>query len=142
MATKKAADLDQLLRLHGWTVDERRRELGVFLAREADLIAAAEALVREMISEQAIAAADPANAGSAFAPFAEYHKIRRELVAAQLAEVRAEIEAARDRLADAYRELKIFEEVQKARVVIEDKEEARLEQFEQDEIALNQHRRK
>ena len=36
--TRKAKDLDSLLRLRSWAVDEQRRELGILLAREEELV--------------------------------------------------------------------------------------------------------
>ena len=56
MANKKAKDLDGLIRLNGWVVDERRRELGVLQAREDALLARKGALARQMLAEPATTA--------------------------------------------------------------------------------------
>ena len=93
-----------------------------------------------MIREQQVAAADPTNAGFTYAAFAEDHRRRRERLARLKAELAVEIDAARDRLADAYRQLKVLEEVQKERRRQERAEEARREQAAFDEIAQTQHR--
>lgn len=142
MAGKKAKDLDQLIRVNGWGVDERRRELGVFLAREAEMIEARAALDRQMEAERAIAAAHPEEAGFTFGAFAGHHRFMRETLDAQIARLHQEVEAARERLAEAYRQLKVYEEVRKSRAEAEAKDEAKREQEMLDEIALNQHRRK
>jgi flagellar protein FliJ len=138
--SRKAADLETLLRLHSWTVDERRRELGVLLAREEQLIAEGEALQRRLLAEQRIAAEDPIQAGFAYGTFAEDYKRRREQLERILSDLREEILAARERLADAYRELKVMEEVQKERLHQEQVEEARKEQAVFDEIGQTQFR--
>ncbi len=86
MARKKAKDLETLLRLNRWTVDERRRELGLAYAKEERLIAEREALARQLISEKAVASADPTGAGFLFGSYVDDHRTRRELVEAQIAE--------------------------------------------------------
>ncbi len=55
--------------------------------------------------------------------------------------MRAEIEQQREALAEAYRELKVLEEVKKNWLKAEQAEEARREQIDLDEIAQNLHRR-
>ncbi len=138
--SRKAKDLDSLLRLRSWAVDERRRELGILLSREEDLIREGEELARQLVREQQVAAADPTQAGLTYAAFAEDHRRRREQLARLVAELRVEIEAARERLADAYRQLKVLEEVQKERLRQERIDEARREQAIFDEIGQTQHR--
>jgi len=138
----KAADLDTLIRLRKWTVDERQRELGALVAREDQLIAYGKELERQLIREGEIARADPTSAGFQFGAYAVEHKKRRERLAITIAAVRHEIEIARENLARAFRERKTMEEVQKARRVREAAEAARIEQAELDEVAQNQHRRK
>jgi flagellar export protein FliJ len=140
--SRKAKDLESLLRLHSWTVDERRRELGVLLAREEELIQFGHELDRQLIREQQAASENPTTAGFSYAAFAEAHRLRREQLARTLADLRSEIEEARDRLADAYRQLKVYEEVQKDRARVERQEEARKEQIAFDEIGETQFRQK
>jgi flagellar export protein FliJ len=138
----KAKDLESLLRLHNWTVDERRRELGVLLTREGELIAFGEAMARQLIEEQRVAAADPTTAGFIYAAFAQNHRLRREQLNRTLQALRGEIVEAQERLADAYRLLKVYEEVQKKRALQERQEEDRKEQIAFDEIGAVQFRRK
>jgi flagellar export protein FliJ len=139
---KKAADLDSLVRLRKWMVDERQRELGTLVAREDQLVNYGRELDRQLVREGEIAKADPVSAGFQFGAYAEDHKKRRERLAVTIAAVRREIEGARERLAEAFRERKTMEEVQKNRAVNERTEAARVEQIELDEVAANQFRRK
>jgi flagellar export protein FliJ len=137
---RKAADLDSLIRLRKWIVDERQRELGALIQREDQLIMYGRELEKQLVREGQIAAANPDSVGFMFGPFAEDHKKRRERLAITLAAVRKEIEDARDRLAAAYRERKTMQEVQNNRAKRELAEANRLEQIELDEVAQNQHR--
>jgi len=140
--SRKAKDLDTLIRLNKWTVDERQRELGVLQQRENEWVLFGESLDQQLIREQKVAAEDPTSAGFIYAAFASNHKIRREQLKLALHNLRIEIEQARDRLAEAYRGLKVYEEVQKARAKHEREEEARVEQVTLDEIGQIQHQRK
>ena len=137
----KAADLDSLVRLRRWSVDERRRELAALIAREEQLIAYGVELEKQLVREGEVAKANPTSAGFMFGPFAEDHRKRRERLAVTLKAVRAEIEDARERLAAAYRERKTMEAVQEGRVKRERAEADRLEQAALDEVAQNQHLR-
>src|SRR5579871_5474141 len=135
---RKAADLDSIIRLRDWIVDQRRRELGALQAREDQLIAYGQELGRQIVREGKVALADPASAGFMFGAFAEDHKKRREKLANMLAAIRHEVEEARERLAQAFRERKTMEEVQKHRAEREQLEADRKEQSELDEVAANQ----
>lgn len=139
---KKAKDMDALLRLNRWTVDERQRELGVLQAREEEFITLGEILEQQMQKEQKVVEMDPTSAGLVFGAFAMEHRRRREQLAQAMIELRAEIEAARDRLAAAFRQLKVYEEVQAKRARQEREEEAHKEQQILDEIGQIQHRRR
>lgn len=141
MARKKAKDLETLLRLNRWIVDERRRELGLAYAKEERLIAEREALAQQLVAEKAVASADPTGAGFMFGSYVDDHRTRRERIEAQIAEAHQDVLAAQERLADAYRQLKVYEEVKKNRTVVEAEEEARVDQTALDEIAANLYRR-
>ena len=140
--SRKAKDLESLLRLHSWTVDEHRRELGVLLAREEELIQFGRELDLQLIREQIVATENPTTSGFSYAAFAKLHRLRREQWQRTLEAMREEIEQARDRLADAYRQLKVYEEVQKERARLEKEEEARKEQIAFDEIGETQFRQR
>ena len=140
--SQKAKDLDSLIRLHTWTVDERQRELGVIQSREEQLVQADKQLDQQLLNEQAVAARDPTTAGFLYGAYGRDHLRRKAELAHQLVLIRQEIEEARERLAEAFRQLKVYEEVRKGRAKREAVEAARKEQEALDEIGLNLHRRK
>jgi flagellar FliJ protein len=136
-----AKHLNALIRLNKWNVDERRRELGVLLAKELEIEEWLARLDVELLEEQKVAAASEI-ASFTYGGYARRYIQRREDGRANLAAVQREILAARDRLADAYRELKTFEITQATRERRE-REEANLrEQKTLDEVGLNLHRRR
>lgn len=134
--------LKSLIRLGKWTVDEKRRILGELHAREEEVIAGIEAMDAQLAAEQAVAAEDATGAGFTFGGFYDRHLQRREAMLRQLENLRHEIEAARDDLAEAYRALKTYETAEKQRLLREREEEARKDQAVLDEIGLNLHRRR
>jgi len=139
--TKKSEEIKTLIRVQSWTVDEQRRILNQLLDREHVLIEDGHRMDRQLIAEQQVAAADPSMAGYSYVAFARAHGIKRENINVTLAALRAEIDRQRDAVAEAYRELKVLEEVQKNWKKAEQIEAARLEQIDLDEIAQNLHRR-
>lgn len=142
MPVKRAKDLDSLLRLHGWLVDEKRRDLGVLLARESELIAFGDSLDRQLLEEQAAATANPTTAGYLYAAYAQNNRLRKQQMLKVLAGIRQQITEAQDALAEAYRQLKVYEEVRKNRAEQERIEATRKEQADFDEIGANQFRRR
>jgi len=137
MAGKKSAEIATLIRVQSWSVDEERRQLGQMQGREDSLIEDRARMDRELLAEQAVAAAQPTLAGHSYAAFAFNHKQRRANLETVLAALRVEIEQQREKLAEAYRELKVLEEVRDNWLEKERLEEARLEQTALDEIAQN-----
>src|SRR5579863_1813023 len=127
--SKKSEEIKTLIRVQSWTVDEQRRILNQLLDREHVLIEDGHRLDRQLIAEQQVAAADPRMAGFAYVAYAKAHRIKRDNINVTLAAVRAEIEKQRDAVAEAYRELKVLEEVQKNWLEAERLEEARREQI-------------
>jgi flagellar export protein FliJ len=138
---KKSQEIKTLIRVQSWSVDEQRRMLNQLLDREQTLIEDGHRMDRQLIAEQQVAAADPAMAGFAYVAYAKNHRTKRDNLNTLLTALRAEIEQQRDALAEAYRELKVLEEVKKNWVKAEQAEEARREQIDLDEIAQNLHRR-
>jgi len=137
MAGKKSQEIKTLLRVQGWSVDEQRRILNQMLDREQQLVEDGERMDRQLLHEQQVAAADPAFAGHAYVAFAKAHRVKRDNLETVLTALRVEIEQQRDVLAEAYKELKVLEQVQKNWIKAEKAEEARIEQVNLDEIAQN-----
>ncbi|MGH6660693.1 MAG: hypothetical protein ACREB6_04090, partial [Rhodospirillales bacterium] len=65
-----AKNLDTLIRLNEWTVDERRRELGQVLRTLAELEDGLERLRQEVVKEQNAVMASPEEAGFFYGNYA------------------------------------------------------------------------
>ena len=141
MAGKKSQEIKTLLRVQGWSVDEQRRILNQLLDREQALIADGERMDQQLLHEQRVASADPAMAGHAYVAYAKFYRVRRDNLNTVLTALRVEIEKQRDLLSEAYKELKVLEQVQKNWLKAEREEAARVEQIDLDEIAQNLYRR-
>lgn len=133
-------DLHTLIRLAEWTVDEKRRALAALHAQEDQLIALLRTLEQQLATEQAQVRTNMAQAVT-WSAFYDHHRKRRDTTENQLAEVRRQIEAARDDLGEAYRELKSFETAQAARDRKAREERDRKERIFLDEIGQQRHRR-
>lgn len=131
-----AKNLNTLIRLNDWTVDERRRELGEVLRALAELEDGLERLRQEVVKEQNAAMASPAEAGFFYGNYAQAVIGRRQTLDEGIRRMEAQVAAAREQLNEAYRELKKFEVAQKTRDQREARELARREQGVLDEIGL------
>ena len=138
---QKSAEIAILLRVQSWSVDEQRRLLGQIVAREEALREDRAALDRELIQEQKIAMEQPMSAGRSYAVYAQLYRDKAAHLDGVIQAVAAEAAAQRDRLADAYKELKVLEQVRKNWLKTEREAAARTEQSEMDEIAMTLHRR-
>ncbi len=137
-----AKGLATLVRVNEWSVDEKRRALGVLLRELDDMEAHRRRLDQELIDEQAAAAKVPDEAGFLYGVYAEGVIHRREQMDAAIAAKETEIEAARETLNEAYRELKKYEVIRDNRVRREREEEARDERIQLDEMGIETYRRR
>ncbi len=137
-----AQDLNTLIRLNEWTVDERRRELGDVLASLAELESGLQRLREELAREQGAVQASPEEAGFFYGNYAQAVIERRHHLNAGIARMEEEVAQARDKLNEAYRELKKFEVAQDLRDTQEARELARKEQIDLDELGLQAYRLK
>lgn len=133
--------LDQLVRLHGWTLDERRRKV-VDLEQlserlQADLARLDGDLLRE---EQATSGSIELQA--AFTAYAAVARKRREKLARSIADLAQEIERAQEEVTEAFQELKRYEQALANRKSREASAEQRREQAAADEVGLQIHRRR
>jgi flagellar protein FliJ len=131
-----AKNLNTLIRLNEWNVDERRRELGQVLRALAELEDGLERLRQEVVKEQNAAMAAPDEAGLFYGNYAQAVIGRRQKLNEGIQRMEAQIAAAREKLNEAYRELKKFEVAQKTRDAREAQELARRDQNVLDEIGL------
>ena len=137
-----AANIKNLIRLHEWNVDEKRRKLGELLRLQGELEDQMKQLEADLIEQQKAAAADPALAGLTYGAFAKQVIQRRENLQDSIDQMDFVIGHAQDELSDAYQELKKYETVESNRQRRFEREQNRREQIMLDEVALNQHRRK
>ena len=134
-----AAGLHGLIRLHGWRVDEKRRRLGDLLQLLGDLEARARVLEDEIVSEQRVAAAVPAEGGRTYGPYALAAIERRERLAESIARTEAEVSAARNELRVAHAELRRYEIAQENRDRQEIEDRDRRERILLDDVGLQQY---
>lgn len=131
-----AKGLETIIRLNEWNVDQKRRKLGEILNLIAGFEAEAQKLEEDLKKEQAIAAASPGEAGFAYGNFAERVIDRRAIIQMSIQQLELDAAAAREDVSEAYRELKKYEKALEARKKREEKELARKEQLELDEVAM------
>jgi flagellar FliJ protein len=100
--------LDNLIRLHRWQLDERRRQLGELELLAVKLKQEQDRLQVEEQGEQGVpgsAQEDPGSFGSYARELAE----RRRRLAQSLADVEQRIAIAREALSEAFQEVKRYE---------------------------------
>lgn len=137
-----AANIKNLIRLHEWNVDEKRRKLGELLHLLGELEDQMKRLEDDLVLQQKAAAADPTLAGSTYGVFAQRVILRRENLQDSIDQMGTVIGHAQDELSEAYQDLKKYEIVERNRQRRYELEQSRREQVMLDEIAMNQHRRK
>ncbi len=135
------ADLQPLIRLHKYELDEKRRVLSQYYSDMAVLERKRQALEAAFEAEKE-ALRQTADVSFTFASYAE--KVQREREALLEAEKALElkIQQAKDRLMESFAELKKYEMTQAERDRIEAEERAFKEAIALDEIALEGFRRK
>ena len=133
-------DLSGIIRFSSFNVDEIRRELGVLLSHEADIMGRQDNLEAEFAAERD-AAAQIEGGAITFTGYFNAYKQRQANLAEALFRVRSEIDEVQDRLAEAYKELKTYELTQENRDAREEAEQNRKEQIALDEMGQNLHAR-
>ncbi|SDE82537.1 flagellar export protein FliJ [Rhodospira trueperi] len=134
-------DLHAVIRLNKLEIDELRRQIGVLLREESDLVARDRALDEALARESRLADKHP-EAAYTFPAFLTAHRQRKADLAEALADVRARIETTRESLAELYRRRKTYELAQDARDKRAEQERARKDQAVLDEVGLTMHRRR
>ena len=136
------SDLDTLIRLRKFEVDERQRAIAQLLRQEEAVLAGLNALTHEKEAEATFMESAGIWEGSTFTAYLQRWETRRSQFSQLLEHVRLQVEKARDELSVAYRNLKTFEITQEQRDEAETLENNRLDQIELDEMGLELHRRK
>ena len=131
---------EKLLQLREFELDERRRESGKVLSEVNFLQDEITRLHEELKSEQKIAA-ESLEARFLYNEFASSVIRKREWLTAAIKLKEEEYERAREKVTEAYREMRKAEIIRDDLMEKTKKHEQALEQVELDEIAQNIHRR-
>jgi multidrug resistance efflux pump len=126
--------LQRLIRLHRHNVDTHRRAVRDLEAKEAEITDAIDALQKQILSEQILAAGLPDVVGAYGASANAAIERRRSLVSEQAA-AREAVSDAREALRDAYAELKRFEISLSGKILAAQQDRSRREQAVLDEVA-------
>jgi len=132
--------LENLIRLHKYRVDEKRRVLGQLYGDLNDLEQRLKDLYTQIANEQEIAQSSPEQAMFSYGRFHQRAMLIRDEIVEAIAAKEQEVEAAREDVNEAFRELKVYEQAEKNRKEREEQERTRKENIEMDEIAMNLYR--
>lgn len=133
--------LPNLIRLHRWRLDEKRRQLAELGRARATLEGDLERLDQELVRERDAAGTSFETAG-VFQAFLTEVRARQARIAQSIEGLDHEIEIVHAETQEAFSELKSYElalEEHERRLAAE---RARREQAVLDEVALNRHRRR
>jgi flagellar protein FliJ len=133
--------LPNLIRLHRWRLDEKRRDLAELERLADDLKNRARNLEEEIRSEQNTAKGST-EAAFGYANYAQAAIARRAKIAATMAEVKSQIAAAAAEVTAQFQELKRLEIAQTHREQAERQRMAKAEQAMYDELGLSSHQRR
>jgi flagellar export protein FliJ len=133
--------LEQLVRLHGWTLDERRRK-AADLEQLADRLKADLSRIDGELEREAKTAAESPELRAAFTAYSAIARRRRDKLARSVADVETEIERAREEVAEAFQELKRYEQALANRKARAAGVVRRREQTAADEVGIEMFRRK
>ena len=132
--------LPNLIRLHRWRLDEKRRNLAELERLAAELRDQGHRMEQEVKLEQEAAGASP-EAGFAYGAYAEAVIARRAKLAASLAEVKARIAQAAADVTASFQDLKRLEIAQDHRDEAARRRADKAEQAMLDELGLVSYRR-
>ncbi|MBR7158788.1 MAG: flagellar FliJ family protein [Alphaproteobacteria bacterium] len=126
--------IPSLIRVHKWEVDEKRQALARLQDAQDKLIEARKKQDKELETEKKAALQNPEQSMT-FGAYVERYLQKKDELEKMIADLQNEINAARDDLADAFRELKVYEVLQEQHEQAEKLENDRKEQKYLDEIA-------
>jgi flagellar export protein FliJ len=129
-----------LVRLHRWTLDEKRQKLAELERFRAKLLGNIQVLDADLLREQA--AAELSQTASLSLPgFIQATADRRRKIEDSIAEVDRSIEAAREEISLAFQEFKKYETAHGNHQRREAQKQSRREQTASDELGIDLHRR-
>lgn len=130
-----------LIRLHSWKVDKKRRTLADLEKLSQEMRFRLKNLGEEVKQEQEAARQAGASGGN-YANYANNARLRRMTMENSIANISEQVVAARDEVAEAYRELKKYETADANQRRQVEQRNIRREQIALDEVALNVFRRR
>ncbi len=133
--------LPNLIRLHRWQLDERRRAVADLEALRLTICQDIDRLEVE-IAEESGASRELTEGVALFPSYFANARARRTRMEASIEEIDASLDAAREEAAKAYRELRKYEIALENFERQEELADNRREQAEQDEVGLNIFRRR
>lgn len=131
---------EPLIRLARFKVEELQKQMAELDRSKAALISQIERLEASVPEEQA-AATQSKDGYLAYGSYAQAVIKRKDNIRASLSEVEAQSDALRDRLSEAFQELKKYELLEERRVARAEAAVREAEQAELDEMASIRHRR-
>ncbi len=133
--------LATLIRAQSWRLEEMRRNLGELEGLRADRERQGVELEQELKREQTMVAAT-GEYGFAYNAYANAVITRRHNLARSIADIEVEIMKARDKVREAYQELRKFEITEERDQMRIQAEEERRERIMLDDVGVELHRRK
>ena len=131
---------EPLIRLARFKVEELQKQMSELDRSKAALNSQIERLEASVPEEQA-AATESKDGYLAYGSYAQAVIKRKENIRLSLDEVESQVEALRERLAEAFQELKKYELLEERRLARAEQAVRSAEQDELDEIAQTRHRR-
>ena len=128
-----------LIRLHQWQLDQKRRELAMLERARVDCTNQLEKLEQDLVVEQQVAAGSESGM-FAYASYAAGVVTRRENLQKSIQDIDKLIGVKHAEVTAAFHEVKRYEIALREAERRREKELARREQMELDEVALNVHR--
>jgi flagellar protein FliJ len=131
---------DSLIRLHRFQVDEKRRQVVEIETMIAEFRRKEAELEQQILSEQERAGVSDVG-HYAYPTFAKAARDRRENLLKSIEGLTAQLDTAKDGLAEAFSELKKYELMNEKESLRAKADVSAREQAELDEVALTMHRR-
>jgi len=131
---------EPLIRLARFKVEELQKQMAELDRSKAALISQIERLEASVPEEQAVATQSK-DGYLAYGSYAQAVIKRKDNIRASLSEVEAQSDALRDRLSEAFQELKKYELLEERRLARAEAAVREAEQAELDEMASIRHRR-
>ena len=133
--------LNNLVRIHRWQLDEKRRQFAQLEKLRADLGRQETRLAEEMAAEQ-VAAEKAGAAATTYPAYLQEARSRQQRITDSIAEVERQMLTAQQEIAEAYSEVKKYETALAHMEKREFAKRERTQRIAQDDLAMDMYRRK